>query len=465
MKHIRRHLGRSFPAGLLGLLVVALVLALATGVPGSATANAMEKVGLRPSAPDTFDPAILEQAQPEATPAPEPAPVAEAAVAEPGVDAGRVQAQVASVGPPPGTAVGQILDASSDAALYESQPEQAAVPASTMKLLTALTVLDGYGADHRFVTEVRAGESPVEIWLVGGGDPYLTSADLDGLAERTAAALQEAGQTRVDLGVDATGFAGDGWNPVWGENYRSYVAPTEALRVDRARLGTEDVGPRSQTPSDDAARVFADALRSRGVEVGDPARGTAPATDTVHAQVESAPLSSIVEQVLVESDNDGAEMLFRHVGRLNDGDGSIAAAQQQVQGRLTELGVWRDGMVISDGSGLSRDNRVSPAALTATLNLALAEEHPELRAVISGLPVAGAEGTMAERFVESGTAEGRGLVRAKTGTLSGVHTLAGQVRAQDGSILVFAFLLNGADYESRVWLDRVTSALATCGCR
>ena len=88
--------------------------------------------------------------------------------------------------------------------------------------------------------------------------------------------------------------------------------------------------------------------------------------------------------------------------------------------------------------------------------------HPELRPILTGLPVAGFTGTLTTRY-ESGAA---GLVRAKTGTLTGVNALAGTVVDEDGHLLAFAFLATGTPNtpEARSALDEAATALAACGC-
>ena len=87
--------------------------------------------------------------------------------------------------------------------------------------------------------------------------------------------------------------------------------------------------------------------------------------------------------------------------------------------------------------------------------------------MVTGLPVAGVEGSLRRRFGDDASLAGRGVVRGKTGTLRKVQSLAGMVRTRDGSVLVFAFLINNPKnaYNARVWLDRVTAAISTCGCR
>lgn len=464
MRHTR-HLG--ICTGVVALIVV--ILLVVAGVAGSAASAILEAVGVRESGSDRVDPAIFHAPTPDLPVASEPEPVAAVATGEPGTSADAVTSRIRQVGPAPGTVYGQVLDVASGEALYSADSDGVGVPASTMKVLTALGVLDVYGPDHRFSTETRADASdPTHVWIVGGGDPTLTGASLDTLADRTADALTESGTTRVTLGVDASIFAGDGWNPTWRDVYRDYVTPTEGLWLDRGRLSDNAVGPREQHPVDATGRAFADALRARGIDVGGVERSAAPDEDaaTPLGAVASAPLSSIVERALAASDNDTMEILFRHIGR-DGGDGSLDASRTRLRDLLTERKIWADGMQIADGSGLSRGNRVAASALAEAVALAASEEEPDLRPVLLGMPVAGAEGTLLERFVEPGTEAGRGVVRGKTGTLTGVSSLAGYMRDKDGAILVFAFIVNGApeaDYGARVYLDRVTSALADCGC-
>jgi D-alanyl-D-alanine carboxypeptidase/D-alanyl-D-alanine-endopeptidase (penicillin-binding protein 4) len=99
------------------------------------------------------------------------------------------------------------------------------------------------------------------------------------------------------------------------------------------------------------------------------------------------------------------------------------------------------------------------------LQLASSPDHPELRSVVTGLPVAAYDGSLASRFDHSA---GRGLVRAKTGTLTGTSALAGITTDVRGHALVFAFVSNHVKYaetlDTRAALDRLATALATCPC-
>jgi D-alanyl-D-alanine carboxypeptidase/D-alanyl-D-alanine-endopeptidase (penicillin-binding protein 4) len=179
------------------------------------------------------------------------------------------------------------------------------------------------------------------------------------------------------------------------------------------------------------------------------------------------PLERIVEQVLMASDNDAAEVLFRQLAVAGGRTGSISQARKQLKVTLTELKAWHDDTVVLDGSGLSRDNRIGADTLSRLLRLASQQSHPELRGVITGLPVAGVEGSLKYRFDAADTVAARGKVRAKTGTLRQVYSLAGFVRTTDGTLVVFAFITNGAtgEFAAKNWLDEVTATVASCGCQ
>jgi D-alanyl-D-alanine carboxypeptidase/D-alanyl-D-alanine-endopeptidase (penicillin-binding protein 4) len=149
---------------------------------------------------------------------------------------------------------------------------------------------------------------------------------------------------------------------------------------------------------------------------------------------------------------------------------SYAGAASATGAVLTELGVAGTKPVIADGSGLSRRNRVAPSLLTSVLTLAASDRRPELSSLFGGLPVAGWSGTLRERFVGPGAAgrAGAGVVRAKTGTLSGVNAISGVVVTAQGRLLAFALLADRVPVgalDAQEDLDRVAGQLAACGCR
>ncbi|HET7724302.1 MAG TPA: D-alanyl-D-alanine carboxypeptidase/D-alanyl-D-alanine-endopeptidase [Propionibacteriaceae bacterium] len=363
-----------------------------------------------------------------------------------------------------------VLDPFTGAVVTGENADTLLIPASTFKVLTSAAVLQAYGPDHRFTTKVVAG-SGNQIVLVGGGDPYLSGAgnasypqraSIADLAEATVKSLASSGQTSVSLAYDDSLFSGDAWNPAWEQGYHEFATPTSALWVDEDVVG----GVHRTTPSLDAANAFAAQLRARGIQVTAVAAGTAPSGAATLASVQSLPLDLIISQVLLHSDNDGAEVLFRHLALADGGAGTIAAGQAALRSRLVSLGLWRDGMVVDDGSGLSRANR-APSTVLA-LAVAKGFTDPRYRALVDGLPTAAADGTLYARYDDAPEVAGRGAVRAKTGTLTGVHSLAGFTRTADGGLVVFAFITNDVAPEqalaARDWLERTTSVVAACGC-
>jgi D-alanyl-D-alanine carboxypeptidase/D-alanyl-D-alanine-endopeptidase (penicillin-binding protein 4) len=360
--------------------------------------------------------------------------------------------------------------------VFQHEPDQGRIPASTMKLLTSGAALSRLGPDHTFRTTVVSSKAG-EIVLVGGGDPYLARkatpdefpkrASIGDLARRTAAALALRKITTVRLGYDASLFPGPAWNPTWPPAYHDQVTPVSALWVDEGRVTGGSPGPRVKNAPRDAATAFAAGLRKHGVRVSGIRPAKSPPSAAEVAAVSSPPLARIVEKLLMASDNDAAEVLSRQVAVAAGRPGSTAEGVKAVRAELTRLGVWTAGTGIVDGSGLARQNRVPAATMVRLLRLAAEDEGSKLRAVLTGLPVAGVEGTLRRRFGDDASLAGRGVVRGKTGTLRKVQSLAGMVRTRDGSVLVYAFLINNPKnaYNARVWLDRVTAAISTCGCR
>ena len=120
-----------------------------------------------------------------------------------------------------------------------------------------------------------------------------------------------------------------------------------------------------------------------------------------------------------------------------------------------------------DGSGLSRQDLLTPGPLLSVIATASAAEHPGLRSVVADLPVAGFTGSLAYRF-ETGDPAGLGTVRAKTGTLTGVHGLTGTVTTKDGAVLSFVAIADRVrlpnTLPARSLLDEISAALAGCTC-
>jgi D-alanyl-D-alanine carboxypeptidase/D-alanyl-D-alanine-endopeptidase (penicillin-binding protein 4) len=262
--------------------------------------------------------------------------------------------------------------------------------------------------------------------------------------------------------VDSSLYTGPLTASGWGtaDAPSSYAAPVTATAVDGARVSPTSTA-RSGQPGIDAGSALADALGARGATV---VLGQAPAGAKTLATVHSAPISRLVEQTLSMSDNMLAEALARQVAIARKLPASFEGAAQAVTGALTDAKIDVTGVTLLDGSGLSRDDRVPASVLTAVVRGAADDSLAGTSAILSGLPVAGYDGTLFDRG-DAGTAPG--TVRAKTGTLLGVHALAGTVVTTDGRLLAFAIVADGSgsDAAAEAALDNVAAALAGCGCR
>lgn len=353
-------------------------------------------------------------------------------------------------------------------------------PASTTKLATGIAALESLGPMARFRTSVRLVRQTRQLVLVGGGDPFLVSsprlgrsgypqrADVQTLARSAVGKLRSMNLRRVRLAFDDSYFTGPAVNPAWPDTYirEGVVPPISSLWVNEG-LSPSGYGFLDD-PAAGAAREFATALRSAGLKVGPRiTRETAPPEAVEVAAVSSAPLGEIVERTLAVSDNQAAEVLARHVGLAERQEGSFQAGTAAVIDVVRRLGVPATGDQLYDGSGLSRSNLLSLDSLAGVIRLAESPDHPALRQVFTGLPVAGFTGSLADRF-DKGPAEARGRVRAKTGTLTGVHGLAGAADDVSGGRMAFVVVADRvAELKSlaaQVLIDRIAAALGACTC-
>jgi serine-type D-Ala-D-Ala carboxypeptidase/endopeptidase (penicillin-binding protein 4) len=233
--------------------------------------------------------------------------------------------------------------------------------------------------------------------------------------------------------------------------------------------------PRTATPATDAARQLGARLARGGSGGGgapDATVGTAPPGAPVLGQVSSPPVAELVRTALQNSDNVLAEALGREVARAVGEPTTFDGAARAVIRVLGEAGIDTAGVTLADTSGLSVNDRVPATALSGVLAPAAAPNGADprtaaLRPLLDGLPVAGGGGTLADRYTPgTAAADGRGWVRAKTGTLTAANALAGVVDTADGRVLAFSFMSNGVDPgTARPRLDALAAALHACGCR
>ena len=362
-----------------------------------------------------------------------------------------------------GTSAVWVADPASGATLLESKAQMALSPASTLKLLTAATALQTLGSATRIATRVVSDGSTLTI--IGGGDATLPSqgqgASLTSLAQSTAKAL---GNSQMNLVYDISLFGGRTLGAGWSPSFPAagVVAPVQALMMDQGRANPRG-NSRVSDPAKYAAQAFARMLRAKGVKVGTVTKGIAPAGATEIARVESAPVQRLVHHMLTDSDNDLAESLAHLSGAKTSGVGTFASGAQAMTATAAQLGLPTQGIALYDGSGLSRRDRVAAQTIGSILMLSA---QGSFAGIAPALAIAGFTGTLADRFTSARQADAAGFVRAKTGTLNDVVTLAGIVPDVDGRVLVFTVLANDVPSiaGARAIVDQLATRLRACGC-
>lgn len=398
-----------------------------------------------------------------------------------------------------------IRDAATGEVLYTKDAGADRTPASVTKVLTSAAALGALGADHTFTTSARLDSTEgtsAALALVGGGDVMLGKgeskpgavngrAGLGTLAEDTAHELKKRGVDTVEVYADVSRYTGPRFSKDWDRDDIGYgfITNMDPLMVSMGSKTGEYKAPRTPEPARDALRDFADALTDKGLKVdirnsdvqteppaeeaaplhadGSDAKGDdskdagAQQGPAVVAEVQSAPVSSIVRHALQHSDNIVSEALGREVALARGAEGSESSAAAEVLHQLKDMNVDTGSISLHDTSGLSYKNRISPHDLTGIV-VAAAQSDDSLSQLIPSMPVGGLNGTLIYRYAEGGAA---GKVSAKTGTLATVASLSGTVLTADGRLLAFSMMAEGGVGSARPAIDEAVTGLSKCGCR
>ena len=405
---------------------------------------------------------------------------------------------------PPQTGV--VIESARDGTvLYSRNAAMSLTPASVEKVIIAATALHDLGSSHRFTTRIvtdanqQSGRIAGSVWLVGSGDPELTSHDL-----RVAVnAIRDQGVAEIagDVVADGSLFGSDNIDPTWEADdlEYGYAAPTSAVtldggtaqftitpdaaggsadvRVDPANLvgpilgdvrtvsadgeNTLRIDPVAGTdsfqvsgdipygapqkywrsiahPEASAANALRTMFQTSGIDVVGTARvGPAPAAASALWSKQSRPLSEIIRRMLYHSDNHIAEQLVRVVGARDAGTGTLSDGVAREHAFLTLIGVTQDGMVLKDASGLSASDRITPRELAAVLRyIATDSAGPSIKDLF---PRVGVDGTVQVRDLAP---DARGRVLGKDGYIGGVSTLAGYVLTKHHGVVVYVFMVN-----------------------
>lgn len=371
-----------------------------------------------------------------------------------------------------------VRDVNSGTHLFDAAADVPRIPASVMKLLAAAAIEKQFGHGAALHTTAVGGAAAGQVVLVAGGDSLLAPgagdptavagrAGLGDLAGQVAARLKAANQTTAAVGLDLTYAPGPLLAPTWGSDFQplGITAAVAMLGLSTQRATPGHPGPVDPTRA--ALAAFVAALRARGIDARADLTVTPGAARDQLGSVTSAPVVEQLELALTDSDNGLTETLARQAGFAAGAPTDFPGTGAWVVSTLTSMGIDTAGVHLIDASGLSRGNTVPVRVLADVLTLAANGSVPDLTTAMSGLPIAGLTGTLADRFQAAGTTVADGIVHAKTGTLTGVSSLAGTVVTEDGQQLVFTVIANGdrGTPQARVALDRVVSALVACGCR
>jgi D-alanyl-D-alanine carboxypeptidase/D-alanyl-D-alanine-endopeptidase (penicillin-binding protein 4) len=364
--------------------------------------------------------------------------------------------------------IGRMLDRSSFAGKHTSlivwdrttgrllvvhQRDRELRPASNMKLLTSSAVFEREGASARLFTRVYAtgslsgGTLHGSLWLVGGGDPSLSTnvfatkafGGYSGHVSNLAAAVRAAGIVRVTgrLYGDESRFDSRRTAPFWKPSYWMDCPPISALLVneDLYRFGNPHA---SANPPLYAAQVFHKSLRGHGVTFAHGTRaGVRPPGARVVAVERSPTFARMLRHMDHVSDNLFAEVFSKDLAVHGGLRGTTKNGVRATRNALGDIGVSLAGARIYDGSGLSRGDRLSARQVLSVLTHAA--KQPWGATLRADLPLAGVSGTLDDRM-RSGPAHAN--VQAKTGTLNDASALSGYLTAANGHHLAFAMLMN-----------------------
>lgn len=339
-----------------------------------------------------------------------------------------------------------IYDITADSVIYKYNESQLMRPASTLKMMVAVAALDRLGGGYRYATELfYTGqiESRVldgDLYCRGGFDPVFGRDDLNAFVDSVKALGIDTvrGNLYADLSMKDSDRLGEGW--CWDDD-------------------NPVLSPLLISGKDEFLERFKDALNRADIVVEGGLKEDRVPRGAVPLCVVRRPIDDILPRMMKKSDNLYSESLFYQLA-ASAGSSAPATAKhgRRMVNRLIErLGFRPSDYYIADGSGLSLYNYVSPELEVAFLRYAYSENsiHAHL---YDAMPIAGVDGTLDDRM-RRGYAHGN--VRAKTGTVAGVSSLAGYCMAANGHVLCFSIINMGIRKAAigRHFQDRVCEAL------
>ena len=315
----------------------------------------------------------------------------------------------------------------------------ARIPASNQKLISTAFALDQLGPDFRLRTQlVQRADGTLE--LKGQGDPDLGIAGLQRFAMAAMGQGGARGTTTGPVNLMVREEPRQNWWPNdWHPADRAYAygAP-----ITRLALTSNALGGAVSDPYRRLETLFKKEVKRRGgsvqVQQARPIRNTDQPQQSddqivLHEET-SAPMHALLSLANTESHNFTAEVLLRQAADQWDVRAASAAAHRWMQ----QQGIPVQGLRVADGSGLSRNNRVSSQTIAALLMRM--DQHPYAAYYQASMAIAGQRGTLRNYFIGSPI---QGKFWGKTGTISGVRSISGILQTADGPRYV-SMISNGA---------------------
>jgi D-alanyl-D-alanine carboxypeptidase/D-alanyl-D-alanine-endopeptidase (penicillin-binding protein 4) len=369
----------------------------------------------------------------------------------------------------------QVINPETNEVLFDVLGDEPTQTASVMKLLTAAAALQVLGPNFRVQTKVYADlDVPGQIVVVGAGDPTLSRSrvgvqsvykDAPKIADLAVQINDWSRATPItSIVLDSSYFAGPSWDPAVDDSERSlgYQPLITALQVDGDRDNpTQETSPRSTDPVDRVGVALKKAIGPLAVNATI-TQAIAGTNLLKIADVKSQPISKWVTHMLTVSDNTEAEFLARLVSKQLGFDGSLDSIDEALKTALTSAGLVTDNLTLKDGSGENEENLV-PATFINSLLKKVLNRDGNFDVIYQGLPIAGESGSLANRF-KGDNIDAAGHIFAKTGWTRHEYSLAGIIKAKDGTDLVFSIATIGDLKDTtKQAIDNLATGIYRCG--
>ena len=339
-----------------------------------------------------------------------------------------------------------VWDMDADSCIYKHNERQLMRPASTMKLLTAITALDKLGGSYQFKTQLKYtgtiedGVLTGDVYCVGGMDPRFNSGDLTAFVNslKDMGVDTIRGNVYADRSMKDAALLGEGWcwdddNPVLSP----LVFSRKDIFMDRFLAKLKDAGIEYEAMYASSKTCPANAF-------------------TICTRFHT--MDQVLHKMMKESDNLYAECMYYQIAASTGNRPASAKSARNVERQLiNKLGLDASRYRLADGSGLSLYNYLSAELEVMMLRYAFRNDNIKQH-LIHSLPIAGVDGTLKKRM-KSGSVHGN--VKAKTGTLTGIISLAGYCTAAIGHELCSSIINNGIMHGSnaRHFADKVCNLL------